>query len=788
MIITLKNFRCYENSSFDFGSNGIVLVAGGSGQGKTSILMAISFVLFGKGTKIITYGKNTCSVSLTFEDMTIVRTKKPNRLQVIISDIPYEDETAQNIINKKFGETFNTTGYIAQNARDSFVLMSPIEKLGFIERFAFQDVNISVIMKRCKDLIKERNETLIRTTSQLEASLTVLTDLKQPEKVNFPLKCSLKNRVKVIKNEVIKNKNTATLLELCKRNIQSLSKELASINVLNAYLHSNQESLDLVIKKLGDLSVSKDDLMYEVRSDVGEYENMLLIMLSKNRYNEDVIVLDKMKEEESTNIKNKIATIKVWDEYTEEDSHTMVSEYKQIIKDIERLENLKHKLIGNKVDKDTQDGLLNKLKDYTQELLQKEVFQCPSCYVNLKLQNDKLCIYELLGTLLISGSDKSTLTTNISNLEVLISCNQHKIDRYTEIEKSIQDIKESYEEELPTLDEIKKDLDYIKKYITTNQLKNKELDTLNIALTNKIYSHTIVSFENNVLQKINKIKDSSVLIQSEVLSEEQLRDYISAQRQVKDRIKSIDNELGILGKERHKYEKQIKEYKDNHIEKYKNLRDVMTVDNELKIKIIEKKELETKKVAYENILQDIELYKEYEAANNIYSSWINKVDQLKDEEVKCRKLYGASILMKEKILEAETIAMLNIISSINTHTQQYLECFFPDNPISVKLVTFKENKSGCRPQLNLQIEYKGMEADINMLSGGESSRIILAFSLALGEMFNTPIMLLDECTASLDQELTSVVIDGIRANFSGKLVILIAHQSITGMFDKVMNL
>ena len=81
-----------------------------------------------------------------------------------------------------------------------------------------------------------------------------------------------------------------------------------------------------------------------------------------------------------------------------------------------------------------------------------------------------------------------------------------------------------------------------------------------------------------------------------------------------------------------------------------------------------------------------------------------------------------------------------------------------------------------------------MEADINMLSGGESSRIILAFSLALGEMFNTPIMLLDECTASLDQELTSVVIDGIRANFSGKLVILIAHQSITGMFDKVMNL
>ena len=88
----------------------------------------------------------------------------------------------------------------------------------------------------------------------------------------------------------------------------------------------------------------------------------------------------------------------------------------------------------------------------------------------------------------------------------------------------------------------------------------------------------------------------------------------------------------------------------------------------------------------------------------------------------------------------------------------------------------------------MQIEYKGMEADINMLSGGEISRIILAFALALGEMFNTPIMLLDECTSSLDQELTSIVMDGIRENFNGKLVIIVAHQVVKGQFDKVIKI
>ena len=92
-----------------------------------------------------------------------------------------------------------------------------------------------------------------------------------------------------------------------------------------------------------------------------------------------------------------------------------------------------------------------------------------------------------------------------------------------------------------------------------------------------------------------------------------------------------------------------------------------------------------------------------------------------------------------------------------------------------------------KPQINLEIEYKGMEADLSMLSGGELSRVILAFALAFGEMFNIPMMLLDECTASLDQELTSTVIDGIKENFNGKITILIMHQVVKGCFDKVIE-
>ena len=173
----------------------------------------------------------------------------------------------------------------------------------------------------------------------------------------------------------------------------------------------------------------------------------------------------------------------------------------------------------------------------------------------------------------------------------------------------------------------------------------------------------------------------------------------------------------------------------------------------------------------------------------MYNNWKNKIDFLQKEEIECRKEYGAATLLKETILEAESIAMINVVNTINSHAQIYLDAFFTDNPISIKLVPFKETAKGKnKPQINLDIEYKGMEIELNMLSGGEISRVVLAFALALGEMFNTPMMLLDECTASLDQELTTSVIEGIKDNFNGKLVLIIAHQTVKGQFDTVVDI
>ena len=78
-----------------------------------------------------------------------------------------------------------------------------------------------------------------------------------------------------------------------------------------------------------------------------------------------------------------------------------------------------------------------------------------------------------------------------------------------------------------------------------------------------------------------------------------------------------------------------------------------------------------------------------------------------------------------------------------------------------------------------------METDLTVLSGGELSQWF-AHTLALAEIFNTPLVLLDEITSNLDQELSTV--DAIKDNFNGKQTIAVAHQVIKGCFDQVIEI
>jgi len=88
----------------------------------------------------------------------------------------------------------------------------------------------------------------------------------------------------------------------------------------------------------------------------------------------------------------------------------------------------------------------------------------------------------------------------------------------------------------------------------------------------------------------------------------------------------------------------------------------------------------------------------------------------------------------------------------------------------------------------MEVEYKGMSCSLSRLSGGQKSRIVLAYTLALADIFNLPLIMIDECTSSLDEELNNIVMESLKQHFENKLILVISHQSVEGHFDNIINL
>ena len=240
MKLKLKNFRCYLEKEFDFGSDGLVLLSGMSGSGKSSVLMAIMFALYGEGNKLMAFGKTSCSVQMEFNEISITRTKRPNRLVLIDmkTNEDFEDDAAQGIINERFGNAFDVTSYIQQNTMNSFIMMSPLEKLTFLEKFAFQGIDMAHIKTSCQATIKECNEKLIASNSQLEMAIDHQKTLVKPVRVQFPIKTN--NQEITIKNEVVRLRNCNVLINRLKKAICDLSEESTDTKIYMTHITSKE--------------------------------------------------------------------------------------------------------------------------------------------------------------------------------------------------------------------------------------------------------------------------------------------------------------------------------------------------------------------------------------------------------------------------------------------------------------------------------------------------------------------------------------------------------------------
>jgi len=808
MYVNLKNFRCYESATFNFDDNGLVLLYGNSGKGKSSILMAINFALFGIGGKIIRRGETSCSVEMQFGDLKIIRTKRPNR--VIVNDI-YEDDVAQNIINEKFGVTFNNTGYIEQNATNSFIMMSPADKLQFLEKFAFQNVNLGDIKIRCKSLIARREMELKKTSALLESAISYLKEIDEPVPVEFPLKC--KNRDIAIKNEEIHYKNCEIRIKKAKHIISNTQDEISDLRVLNTYLSAKNENIDNLIESMEQMSLEKDEIEYIGNDELENYKNILKnlidhkeINILKERLKIDEEKFESMKQNEINEYESEIEKNKehLWEQYTKEETEEMINDLKTTLKDACQVSFLRKQIskIDLKLFEKQQVEIKTHVNEYDKKQIlyekikkQKITYKCPSCDKTLQFCDEKLnVIDEIIDNKIDVDSLKTEIieTRNrIKSLEKIISTTQSKVEQNERIEKEIIDITDQYEDELIESD-LKDDLDNMKKYYESQIKFENQIKDINKNINENKFSSSITIFEKDIKKQKNKLQNllSEIVIDDdESYDENEIRDIITVEEKNKETLYRIEKKKNELERERMNQINQNEIQKNKHFEKYGKMCNEDELNQIIKDNENNIKKEENDKIIHHDNLMKIEEYKKYMEQQTKFDNYERKVIVLENKEKEDTDLLNAVLLLKEKIMESEMIAIMNTIETINTHAQMYLECFFADDPICVTLKCFKENKKSEKPQINMDIYYKNdIDCDLGSLSGGELARVVLAFTLALSDMFNTPMLMLDECTASLDEETTAIVFEAIKENMKGKPVLVIGHQIVQGIFDQIIKI
>lgn len=851
--ISLTNFKnVLSEKTYTFVRGDLFHLTGSSGAGKSSLLEAFEWVIFGKnaGIKPRAHKDLIPRVELKMEgnlcsnNWNIIRdgndlTVKTSSGKTLTAD------AAQGYICSVFGDKdlWKCSSYLQQGNRNLLLTGSGEEKLKLLRELTYgygigqyddPDYYLTIIGEVYKKCQKEKN-----TQAAIYDSFYAETE-KVLERFN-----GTENTWESSDMEI----------EELKENIREYTKDLKSLTVkLNEQTHLKKE---------------KDDIIKR---------------LSKNKCELDKISLDKISRDhsfdinkEKENINSKINKIK--DKIKDLEFSYKVKQYLPYAYDSKEYESLKIQENDYKswVNKANKLGVNLGLKDLKEKLKQIQEYDNWNRYINLKEKNNyfdemKVYISDLESDLQKIKEKKSILEKKLKNG----SKDQKSKDQRSKepskeqskerskdilvfdkkrINQIISDFKKKKGFTCPTcndslflnekgslsksgdvnISKLESDLKEIEEILelhdSLENLQNKEKDLNQYIINTKkeldsevnLFPHeeyknlkkiVDMSREPKIDHKISSIKESELeeLISSFVSSPDLSRMKLlqngeslakllgpNFQKFQKSPESFIDEgtDISLLEKESLSLEKKLESLdlsRENYL-KLKTEEEVLTknlnqIEKRIDHNISEEdlKELEDKLSEYRNLELDYIRYTEMEQRMASLNEHQTKLDELNE------KLQRLEIIFETiKKLSIEPIEIL--IEIINLRFNYYLDKMFIDNPIKVLLSLYKsssgpKSSSFNKISVNLQV-YHGENSytNINSLSGGESDRVSLALTLALASIVNTPFLFLDECMASLDLELREQCLTLIReTKTEDKIVIDVCHETVEGFHDKIIKI
>ncbi len=792
--IKLRNIRSYEDSEIVF-PEGSVLLSGDIGAGKSTILMALEFALFGvksesPATALLRKGKRQGYVELEFEidnkKVIIKRGLKQsnNRISqtngyIIIDGVKKEyapGELKSFIIKllgypeelqrKKKSLIYRFTVYTPQEEMKRILFESREERLNTlrkvfgIDKYKRIKENASIILGNIKTRIKE--ETV--RSERIDELKTEIKNLEEEETKLNKLREEVKERV----------------LEEQKR----LNQEQKKLNALNEELKNLillKQELDITRKGINEKQEIIEDVKQKIKLLEEELKKLEGVDVEEIKKKQELKESIGLLEKEIRELQNQITRKKTEKESLLREKQGLELELKELMNELKLLKEKKdekdkvlvkiEELKEQTKNKEKVEGEIKRLKEETirlrSELKNTEdriktlstAEKCPVCYQDIKGDYKEK---------LISGltKKKEELTGKIKEEEKLIK----------EKEEEFSSIKEKEDEYQKLMLKLSGLNEALKNANKTKDLALKKKERIN-EINTKLKGMSSEEEEEKVKSLEEKLASLKKELDNILESEKALEKKKGLERQIlelKERTKKLSEELESLKK---REEELLK-----NIEEKRGIEELLKQENE-RIELINKA-LKEKEIELAKINKEIEFKREM----------IEKLNkELKEKELSLKKLEKLKELrfwIEEHFIKLvdliEKQVMMRIHSEFNDLFQEWFNTLIEEETMNARL----------DEDFTPIVIQNGYEIEIENLSGGEKTSLALAYRLALNKVINDltsqiktkDLIILDEPTDGFSEQQLDKVRDVIKA-LNMKQVIIVSHeQKIESFVDNIIRI
>lgn len=755
MELQLRNFRHYRKTDIRFKS-GVTLLNGDSGSGKSTILEAFDYVLYGKLRGQYTHGEKTCSTKLVLgPGVWVQRNSGPGKLELSVNGNKYDGDEAQNILNQMYGsrEVFLASSYLKQGERSPLMTGTNAEKMALIRAISFHEDNVEEAQEKLKSALKKVQSEISEAQKNVDLATRILAnfDRDSPQVASSQLDLSsvnLDDIEKQINNESAKlTEKTAELHVL----LQLESKIATLKSVQSGPGDIDVEGLQKLIAEIDAESSKIQISIDEIQQQAAKQAALRDLQASRSK---QIALLESLKAE----VASLESGIRLGVNETYE------SEIERISKNITIQGKIKSLLTSCGVSKpaDLREGsadAASKVRGLRATLIELEadleakksneeasrVLSCPKCTTPLHLES---------GCLKIAGDVKIDLKP-IKHADVsaaMVDAKRREVvqleERRDKLKQALLDFNSLYKELVRESEGTQDTITSIRKLLTLKtRLNDLQATTPDVPVEDGTQPESATSSDSvsSLRSRLSTLQASKSKHQNDIQSHAKnvkLRAELDElQKSLGDRSStSLKNEIQTLTAE---------------IAEFKSLR-------ELCIKTIKRLELLSNQTAAKEV-----------------------VDKLQTRASGLAKLVELSKQVELRVLE-------HSVARLNQEMKVFLDIMFPDNPITVEFSTTRDSKSKDSKTMtcSLLIYFRNVEySNPKDLSGGEADRVSLAMTLALNSMLGSNMLLLDETLNTLDRASKIVIVELLK-RFVGdvKTSIVISHEGVEGVFDSSITL